>query len=194
MEGPLIVSQLAGLTADTGAGGGLGSSPALSPPDDPSVSRFRRAMGQVLPGDDLVGPADLPIGAGAGDLAANRLPQQRHIGEAILSGLGALSNDLQRAWNNLRAPAGVAVPGPAESWVQPGQPAASATDALRRHGGPAQEGAPPGSVPAAPTAPGSLSDLLTMQKSMIEFSFRFEALGKGTSKFIDNTNQLVKMQ
>ena len=45
-------------------------------------------------------------------------------------------------------------------------------------------------APAADFRPG---DLLAMQRDLVLFSFQSEVAGKGTSKFIDNINQTVKM-
>ena len=39
----------------------------------------------------------------------------------------------------------------------------------------------------------SIQKMLEHQREMVDFAMKFETIGKGTAKFIDNTNQLVKM-
>ena len=45
----------------------------------------------------------------------------------------------------------------------------------------------------APTVDLKAGDLLALQRDLVMFSFHSEVAGKGTSKFIDNINQTVKM-
>ncbi len=132
--------------------------------DEAMVARFQRSLAGAGASDDLAGPQDLGAVGSPGAGPANP-GAYRTFGDAILDGLGALSSQVQRAWNGVR---GV---GPADP-NQPLDPNAT------------------GPVNALP----KVGELMAMQRDMVEFSFMFEALGKGTSKAIDNTNQLVKMQ
>lgn len=230
MDVTLVVSQLTESAAalEPAAGGGAGSAaggtlrglPSAEPaPDQDKVVRFRRAMGEVLPGDDLAGPQDLHPGVPGQAARASGPPStapQRHVGDAILSGLNALSGDLQRIWSALQASAPAASsPAPAR-WVGPAEsidltdPAEHRVAAARVLGDERKTAAPEGSEgqegqeglesPESPDAAPQgnpmprIADLLQMQRHMTEFAVLFEAAGKGTSKVIDNTNQLVKMQ
>lgn len=134
------------------------------PADDGAVARFQRRLAGSGAADDLAGPQDLGGIDAEGD--GQRKPAgYRNVGDAILDGLDALSSQVQRAWNGVR---GV-------DPMDPQQP-------LDPNAPPDQAGVP------------KISELMAMQRDMVEFSLMFEAMGKGTSKTIDNTNQLVKMQ
>lgn len=178
-------------------------------PTQGQVERFQAALGK----DDLAGPQDLgpdaPDVAGAADAAdaaagqgaGQRQGSSRNVGDSILRGLGALSRDLTRVWNDVRGQ-GLALHA-AEPLTASGKEVAEAQSstgasdsASNSSSNSASNSASTQVVPLQPEAanPSRVGDLLAMQRSMVEFSFLFDAVGKGTSKAIDGTNQLVKMQ
>lgn len=186
-------------------GGGLATSQ-----QDALVQRFERHMTSGIAPDDPAGPGGprsgwSPAGGNVQGIPATvpavgsgGLP---NAGEAILRGLGALADDMQRVWRDIRraAPTGAAQPPESrlDDPVGPMQDEASGDDLA----GPPQAedvSLPPG--PASQLQPlqsaqmPTLGGLLAMQASMVKFAFLYEAVGKGTAKVIDNTNQLVKMQ
>lgn len=134
------------------------------PANDDAVARFQRSLEGGNVSDDLAGPQDLR-GVGSADEASRRSGAHRNFGDAMLDGIDALSSQMQKAWNGVR---GVDSVDP----QQPLDPNAPLRNA----------GIPP------------IGELMAMQRNMVEFSLMYEAMGKGTSKTIDNTNQLVKMQ
>lgn len=195
-SGALGLLAQAANPASAGLGGAAASTQGgllrLGLPPQGQVERFQAALGN----DDLAGPQDLgsgaagPVdsaGAADGQGAGLRQGSSHNVGDSILRGLGALSRDLTRVWNDVRGLGGTlnaAEPLAARgAEVANAQPNANANASA--HG-----------VPGPSEAAGSprVGDLLAMQRSMVEFSFLFDAVGKGTSKAIEATNQLVKMQ
>lgn len=156
-----------------GSGSGFHSVPPAGP-DPALVERFNARLAGPLPGDDLAGPQDLRADEKVESPDPANRGERRTVGDAILSGLGGLSRDLQNAWDSVRG-------------VSPG---AKAEGGAKKN--------PQGDHDAETPPPGAglprVKELLEIQRSMVEFSFLFEAVGKGTSKAIENTNQLVKMQ
>jgi hypothetical protein len=191
--------------ASVGLGGAAASTQGgllrLGLPPQSQVERFQAALGN----DDLAGPQDLgsgaagPVdssGAADGQGAGQRQGSSHNVGDSILRGLGALSRDLTRVWNDVRGMGGALNP------LQAAQPApARGSDVANPQpdvhaNANANANASAHGVPGPSEAVGSprVGDLLAMQRSMVEFSFLFDAVGKGTSKAIEGTNQLVKMQ
>ena len=192
--------------ASAGLGGAAASTQGglqrLGLPPQGQVERFQAALGN----DDLAGPQDLgsgaagPVdsaGAADGQGAGQRQGSSHNVGDSILRGLGALSRDLTRVWNDVRGLGGAlnaAEPLAARgAEVANAQPNAQANANAHAN---ANANASAHGVPGPSEAAGSprVGDLLAMQRNMVEFSFLFDAVGKGTSKAIEATNQLVKMQ
>ncbi len=104
--------------------------------------------------------------------------------------------------DDLVGPADLAA-GPASGQVRPSQDffdaLANAADTLSSGLSQSWEairraGQPPAGTSAAEVPLPPLSEMMSLQRDMVEFAFLFETIGKGTAKAIDNTNQLVKMQ
>lgn len=221
MDASFLVSQLAvpaaprfppGPAATSGGVQAAGPGPSLTPvppADEAAVRRFDRALAGAAPvpasdavsaarsaagprsGDDLAGPEDLSRGPGLSPDGAPETAARPTLGDAILNGLGALTNDLRRAWDGVRR-----VPLPTEAaaaQAQAGQPPALG-GAESGAGAEGVEGASNAAAGRSANGMPPVGELLELQRSMVEFAFLFEAVGKGTSKAIDNTNQLVKMQ
>lgn len=188
--------------ASAGLGGAAASTQGgllrLGLPPQGQVERFQAALGN----DDLAGPQDLgsgaagPVdsaGAADGQGAGQRQGSSHNVGDSILRGLGALSRDLTRVWNDVRGLGGTL--NAAEPLAARGAEVANAQPNAQANAN-AHANASAHGVPGPSEAAGSprVGDLLAMQRSMVEFSFLFDAVGKGTSKAIEATNQLVKMQ
>ncbi len=204
-SGALGLLAQAANPASAGLGGAAASTQGgllrLGLPPQGQVERFQAALGN----DDLAGPQDLgsgaagPVdsaGAADGQGAGQRQGSSHNVGDSILRGLGALSRDLTRVWNDVRGFGGApnalhaAEPGPARGGeVAHAQPNVDANANVK-----AKASAHEVSGPSEAAGPPRVSDLLAMQRSMVEFSFLFDAVGKGTSKAIEASNQLVKMQ
>jgi len=190
--------------ASAGLGGAAASTQGglqrLGLPPQGQVERFQAALGH----DDLAGPQDLgsgaagPVdsaGAADGQGAGQRQGSSHNVGDSILRGLGALSRDLTRVWNDVRGLGGAL--NAAEPLAARGAEVANAQpNAQANANAHANANASAHGVPGPSEAAGSprVGDLLAMQRNMVEFSFLFDAVGKGTSKAIEATNQLVKMQ
>jgi hypothetical protein len=101
-------------------------------------------------------------------------------GDALLNSLGALSSEMQRAWQGLWTSA--------SALQGRGVGAAGAEAGLPT--GVAPDGAESADAPGLP----SISQIIGIQVGLVEVSVMLEIAGKGTSKAIQNLNEMVKMQ